>query len=88
MEHHYIPLLKKKISEDEEKLFHLLPKKAAVLTLFRMGFFGTAHGWGKRPPLPIICQTYPTKMKPGTLIPYIKKIQKMYKSHDTTLDIS
>ena len=25
-----------------------------LLTLFRMGFFGAAHGWGgaKRPPLP------------------------------------
>ena len=36
-------LVEKGISEDEEKLFQLLSKKAAVLTLFGMGLFGTAH---------------------------------------------
>ena len=51
------------------------------LTLFRMGFFGAAHGsggggGGKRPPPPKSCRTYPTMMKPGTVIPYPKKIQK------------
>ena len=33
-----------------------------------MGFFGDAHGceWKtKRPPIPKICQTYPTMMKLG-----------------------
>ena len=36
------------------------------LTLFRMHFFGDAHGWGqgaKRPPLHKICHTYHTVMK-------------------------
>ena len=59
-------------------------KKTCTLTLFRIGFFGAAHGWGdggqKRPPLPKIYHTYPTIMKLGTVIPYVKKIQK-YKNH-------
>ena len=29
--------------------------------------------------------TYPTMMKLGTVIPYLKKIQKIYESHDTSL---
>ena len=45
-----------------------------VLTLFRMGLFGAAHGWGKQKgPLPKIRHTYPTMMKLGTVIPYLKK---------------
>ena len=53
-----------------------------------MGFFGAAHGWGgvaKRPPVPKICHTYPTMIKLGTVIPYPRKIQKIYKSRDTPL---
>ena len=49
------------------------------LTLFRMGFFGAAHRWGrakKTSLLPKICHTYPTMIKLGTVIPYLKKIQK------------
>ena len=31
-----------------------------MLTLFRMNFFGAAHGWrGKKAPLPNICHAYP-----------------------------
>ena len=41
------------------------------LTLFRVGFFGAAHGWGAIKPK--ICHTYPTMMKLGIVI---KKIQK------------
>ena len=78
--------VEKGISEDEEKLFQLLSKKAAVLTLFRTGLFRAAHEWRERPPLPKICQTYLTIIKLGTRIPYLKKIQKMYKSHDTHLE--
>ena len=45
-----------------------------ILALFRMGFFGAAHGWVEgqthTPPLlPKICHTYPTKMKLGTVLP-------------------
>ena len=56
------------------------------LSLFRIDLFGAAHGRrgiggdAKRPPLPKICHTYPTMMKLGTLIPYPKRIQKIYKS--------
>ena len=61
-----------------------------LLTLFRMDFFGAAHGWGGKgafwPPLPKIPHTYPTMMKLGTVIPYLRKMQKMYKSRDTFLD--
>ena len=38
------------------------------LTLFRMGFFGAAHGCG-RAPLPKIRHTYHTMMKLGSIIP-------------------
>ena len=50
-----------------------------------MGIFGAAHGWGgaKRSPLLKLCHTYRTMMKLGTVIPYLKKIQKIYESRDT-----
>ena len=44
-----------------------------------MGTFGAAHGWG-------ICHTYLTMMKPGTVIVYLKKIQKIYRSRGTPPD--
>ena len=61
------------------------------LTLFRMDFFGAFPGLmdgggGKKAPLPKICHTYPTMMKLGTVIPYPKKIQKIYESRDTLLE--
>ena len=58
------------------------------LTLFRMGIFGAAHEWGggKKAPLPKICHVYPTMMKLGTVIPYLKKIQEKYESRDTRSD--
>ena len=33
-----------------------------------------------------ICHTYPTIMKRGTVIPYLKKVEKIYKSRETSLD--
>ena len=53
-----------------------------------MGIFGAAHGWwrgggAKRTPIHKICQTYPTMMKLGKVILYLKKIQKMNQSRDT-----
>ena len=54
------------------------------LALFRMGFFGGGRrGEAKRFPLPKICLTYPAMMKLGAVIPYLKKIQKIYESRDT-----
>ena len=41
------------------------------------------RGGKKAPPLPKICHRYPTMMKLGTVIPYLKKIQKIYESRDT-----
>ena len=46
---------------------------------------GTAQGgekWKKAFPLPKICHTYPTMMKLGTVIPYLKKKKKIYKLHN------
>ena len=43
-------------------------------------------GESKRPPLPKICHTYPTKMKLSTVIPYLKMAQKIYELRDTPLE--
>ena len=49
-----------------------------------MDLFGAAP---KRPLLPPkICHTYPMMMKLGTVIPYLKKIQKIYKFRDTPFE--
>ena len=37
---------------------------------------------------PKICDPYPTMIKLGTFITYLKKIQKIYKSRDTHLKLS
>ena len=51
-----------------------------------MGLFGAAHGWGaKKTHLPKTSHTYLTMMKFGTVIPYLKKNQKIYKLRDTPL---
>ena len=55
------------------------------LTLFRMGFFGAAHGCGrakKTSLLPKICHTNPTMIKLGIVILYLKKIQKLTDKKD------
>ena len=44
-----------------------------------MGLFRAAQGCG------LGSHTYPTMMKLGTVIPYLKKIQKAYESRDITL---
>ena len=55
-----------------------------------MGLFLAAHGWGRGgafwPPLLKIPDTYPTMMKLGKVIPYLREIRKMYKSRDTSLE--
>ena len=58
--------------------------ESKILTLFRMDFFGAAYGW--KTPLPKICRTYPTMMKHGTVMPYLKKVQKLYESCDKPLE--
>ena len=66
-------------------LWNSLLKK---LTLFMMGLFGAAHGWGMglKGPLPKICHTYLTMIKLGTIIPYLKEIQKIFESLETLLE--
>ena len=53
-----------------------------------MGFFEAGHRWvgAKKPPHPKICHTYPTMIKLDKFIPYLKKIQKIYKSRETPLE--
>ena len=46
-----------------------------------MGFSGAAHGWGGGGE-----QKALTMMKLGTVIPYPKKIEKIYESRDTPLE--
>ena len=50
-------------------------------------FLGATHGWGeaKIPLLSKICHTYPTMMKLGTVITYLKKFQELYESPCTPL---
>ena len=60
-----------------------------VLTLFRTSFFrllADGEGAKKTPHLPKIYHTYPTMMKLGTVIPYLRKIRKIYESLDTPLE--
>ena len=59
-----------------------------LLALFRMDFFEVAHGWveSKKALLLEICYTYPTMIKLGTVISYLKEIPKLYKSGDTLLE--
>ena len=52
-----------------------------------VGGGGGVDGVGKKAPLPKICHIYPRlMMKRGIVIPYLKKIQKIYKSRDTFLE--
>ena len=54
-----------------------------------LGLLTDGRGAKRLTPLFKICHTYPTTMmKLGTVIPYLKKIQKIYKSFDTSADIS
>ena len=51
-----------------------------------MSLFGAAHGregGGKKSPLPQISHAYLAMMKFGAVIPYLKKLQKTYKSRKT-----
>ena len=60
----------------------------AILTLLRMEISRSGHGWWGRGGgfLLKICHTYVTMMKLCAIITYLCKIQKLYKSGDTTLE--
>ena len=54
-----------------------------------MGIFGAAHRWKgqKGPPsVPKTCDTYPTTMKIGTVISYLRIIQKIFELQDKPLE--
>ena len=53
-----------------------------------MSFLGAAQGWGwgQKGPPSLKSVTYPTVMKRDTVIPYPKKIQKIYESRDRALE--
>ena len=46
----------------------------------------TDMGGGGRQKAPKICHIYPTMMKLGSVIPYLKNIQQLYESRDTPLE--
>ena len=58
-----------------------------ILTLFKMDLCGAADGsGGKKATLSKTCRTYPTTMKLRTVIPYLKKTQKIYELRDKLRD--
>ena len=61
-------LLKKSFRPKYFIFYRVGPYSIPPLTLFRMGFFGAAHGWegGAKSPPSKICRTYPTLMKLGS----------------------
>ena len=64
----------------------ILINKSGTLNPIQDGHFrgcSRIAGVVKKVPLPKICHRYPTMLKLGKVIPYLKKIQKMYESRDT-----
>ena len=53
--------------------------------IFGLLTIGGEGGGAKRYPLPKIWHTYPTMMKPGTVVPNLKNIQKVYESRNAPL---
>ena len=49
-------------------------------------FWGCSRMGGKKAHLPNICHTYPTMMKLFRVIPYLKKIRKIYELRDSPPD--
>ena len=77
---HFLYQVNNKLTIKHSGLFLYL---YCILTLFKMGFFGAAHGWERRTSLPQIYPAYPTMMKLSKVVPYLKKIQKKNKSQVT-----
>ena len=58
-----------------------------ALTLFTANRWGGGGGGGgQNSPFPKTCHTYPTKIKLGIIIPYLKKTQNIYESRNTPLE--
>ena len=60
--------------------------KRSFLNIFRWAFSGVLTDGGPKSPLPKICNTSYND-ETDTLIPYLKKIQKICKSYDTPLEL-
>ena len=61
--------------------------KFRIQTLFTQCLFGAALRWGGGGGTTSLkSDTHPTKVNLGTVIPYLKKIQKTYESRDTRLE--
>ena len=70
-----------------EKCFELFVQRYELgLTLFRMDFDCSQIGGSKKATLPKIYHTYPAMIKLGTVMLFLKKISKIYISHDTPLE--
>ena len=64
----------------------ILTKNLVTFNPVQEGLFrgsSRMEGEPKRPPLPKICQTNPTMMRLGRVVPYLKMIQKLYELRDT-----
>ena len=71
------------------KIPELLTRKVTLSCLLNPiqdgSFSGCSRMKAEKAPFLKVCQTC-TMIKPGTVIPYLKKIQKIYESRDTSLD--
>ena len=77
----------------KQKLDDMLFQKENTLNPTQDGLFGATHGCGEQSPhlhCPVhkICHTHPIMMQLGTVVPYLKKIQKIYESRDRPLEFS
>ena len=59
--------------------------KILIQTIILLSFLGLLTDGKQKDPHIKICHTYPAIMKFAVVIPYIKKIQKIYKIRDTLL---
>ena len=63
------------------ELYYFYSSIISILTLFRMVLFWVAHGWregSKKTPFPKMCHTYISIIIIGTVMPYLKKIRKVF----------
>ena len=69
--------------EDQYELFISARNQLTFLGLLTDEGVGVGSGGCQKGPLPKICHTFPTMIELGTVIPYLKRIQKIYESRDT-----
>ena len=60
--------------------------KLSIICIDDKGFYTVKLQAFRPPPLKSVCQAYPTMMKLCIVIPYLKKIQKIYEAHATPLE--